>query len=540
MRRVILVVVIGLFAAAGVVALGIWSKPAPPDERPEIPFPIGKETTVAVGPLDKNGYVDYEAALNERMGKGITPEKNANVLLWKAFGPRPVGGNRGMPPEYFEALGIDEPPTDGNYCIDFYRYMKDRRGDGGPGEPGTGDRFSIQLDQASKRPWSAKDFPQIAAWLASNEKPLSVVHEATKRPEYFNPMRTWRIEKNGPSSLLGSLLPNVQKNRELASTLCIRAMLRVNEGKMDETWQDLLACHRLARLLGRGACLIEYLVAVAIEQVASTATLAYLDRADLSAQQAIDRLKEMQSLSPMPSVADKIDLAERFMYLDCAQMLRRGGIGMLETLSGGSKVEKPTEEELKGLTRIDWEPMLRDGNKWYDRMTAAGRAKTREEREKLFDQIDEDLKALKKEGVGTENLAKLLSAKSGEPDKEVSRAIGKALIGLMLPATRKVQTSSDRCEQIQRNLQLAFALHAFQKDTGKYPAKLGELAPKYLATVPDDIFSGKPLIYRLEGKGYLLYSFGPNGKDDNGRWLDDDPPGDDPNVRMPLPELKKK
>jgi hypothetical protein len=41
-------------------------------------------------------------------------------------------------------------------------------------------------------------------------------------------------------------------------------------------------------------------------------------------------------------------------------------------------------------------------------------------------------------------------------------------------------------------------------------------------------------------KGYLLYSVGVNGKDDGGRQFDDDPPGDDLSVRMPLPELKRK
>jgi hypothetical protein len=33
---------------------------------------------------------------------------------------------------------------------------------------------------------------------------------------------------------------------------------------------------------------------------------------------------------------------------------------------------------------------------------------------------------------------------------------------------------------------------------------------------------------------------GVNGKDEGGRWYDDVPPGDDPGVRMPLPELKRK
>src|SRR5438552_9539171 len=72
-------------------------------------FTVSPETTYVTGPLDAHGYVDYVTALNERLRGTITPETNANVLIWKALGPRPEGGN-GMPAEYFQWLGIEEPP----------------------------------------------------------------------------------------------------------------------------------------------------------------------------------------------------------------------------------------------------------------------------------------------------------------------------------------------------------------------------------------------------------------------------------------------
>jgi hypothetical protein len=72
------------------------------DKKPEPKFTLGKETTYITGPLDEDGYVDYATALNERLRKGIKPEENANVLLWKAFGPRPEGAK--MPPDFFKFL----------------------------------------------------------------------------------------------------------------------------------------------------------------------------------------------------------------------------------------------------------------------------------------------------------------------------------------------------------------------------------------------------------------------------------------------------
>jgi hypothetical protein len=234
-------------------------------------------------------------------------------------------------------------------------------------------------------------------------------------------------------------------------------------------------------------------------------------------------------------MADTVDLAERFIYLDVVQMIRRDGVGTLESLSG-RPAKKATAEELRTLAMIDWTPALRNSNRWYDRMVAALRLKNRADQQKALDKIEADLKRLKTEAMRPVNIAKFFLGNRSESGK----AIGDMLIGLFLPITitHKVQDAHDQVEQTQRNLHVAFALAAYQRDNGRYPAKLDDLAPKYLARVPGDIFSGKALIYRPAKKGYLLYSVGVNGKDEGGRWYDDDPPGDDPSVRMPLPPLK--
>ncbi len=505
----------------------------PAEGKPDPKFPLGKDTTVVTGPLDKDGYIDYQAALNDRLGKGVTPGRNANVLLWKALGPAPEGG-KGMPAEFFKRLGMKEPPKDGPYFIGLYSYMKDHL----KLDQKQYDGLYDQQSRAAVRPWSAKDYPHIAAWLRANDKPLALVVEASRRPEYFNPLVSRRDEK-GPGGLVGALLPGVQKCRELVNALAARAMLRVAEGKADAAWQDLLACHRLARLLARGATLIEALVGIALEQIATQADLAYLERANLTSGQVRDRLKDLQSLPPLPPLADKIDLGERFMYLDCVQRFRRGGVATLRELGGGP-VWRTTAAELWALGWIDWAPALREGNRWYDRLAAAMRLQGRAEREKALDQIEGELKALRKRATGPGNFAWRLAAGKDLPDREVGRAIGDVLISLLLPAVRKVQGAYDRAEQVQRNRHVAFALADYRADRGRYPAKLADLAPKYLAAVPGDLFSGKALIYRPSAGGYLFYSVGPNGKDEGGRWYDDDPPGDDPGVRMPLPPLKRK
>ncbi len=496
------------------------------EDKPTPKLPLGKETTYVSGPLDKEGYIDYEAALNDRLGKGITPEKNANVLLWKALGPTPEG--KTMPADYFKWLGIDEPPREGEYFIELRKYASDHL----KLSSDESTELHYQLSAFAKRPWSEKDYPHIFSWLKINKKPLVHVLEATRRPDYFHPL----VPPQKRELLLMAQNSNVHLYREFANALTARAMWKVEEGKFDAAWEDLLACHRLGRLLGRNAWIVDTFAGFHADQSATAATLVYIERSKLTSRQSMECLKEVQALSPMPPLADKLDVAERIIFLDAFQSIRRGGDGALEMIPGGSG-KKPSQVELEALGKIDWEPGLREANRWYDRIVTAMRHKERVERDTELKKLEADLKALRKE-ISKPEKPFLISLLIGKGDKMIGKLIGDNLIVLMLPALEKLVQTQDRLEQEHRNLHIAFALAAYHADNGRYPAKLDDLAPKYLTSVPNDLFSGKPLIYRLEGKGYFFYSVGVNGKDEGGRWRDDDPPGDDLGVRMPLPELK--
>ncbi len=70
-------------------------------------------------------------------------------------------------------------------------------------------------------------------------------------------------------------------------------------------------------------------------------------------------------------------------------------------------------------------------------------------------------------------------------------------------------------------LMLEFALHAYHLEHGSYPDTLGKLAPGFLRTIPADPFgAGEIVKYQRKGEGYMLYSNGPNGKDDHGTYDD--------------------
>lgn len=74
---------------------------------------------------------------------------------------------------------------------------------------------------------------------------------------------------------------------------------------------------------------------------------------------------------------------------------------------------------------------------------------------------------------------------------------------------------------IQQSLDLAriaVALERWCLEKGSYPAALADLAPRYLASIPEDRFvAGRPLSYRVPStQVYIIYSCGPDGVDDGG------------------------
>jgi hypothetical protein len=504
-------------------------------DRPK--FTVSKETTYVTGPLDNDGYVDYETALNEKLGDGVDPQKNANVLLWQALRPEPK--RFPMPAEFFRWLKSAEPPRRGEYFLDLSRYAKEEL-ELEQGKP-TKEIFT-QRSRAAQRPWVAKDYPHIAGWLKANEKPLALVLEATRRPDYHNPLVSNKSGDEGWYGLIGSLLPGVGKcYREVAPALATRAMLHAGEGRFDASWEDLLACERLGRLIVRGADKDEYLLGLAITQVASDAELALLDCARPTAKQARTWQRDLGRLSPLPAVADKVDLGLRYTFLNTVMLARRHPVKTLrlvEILRGQRSPPLPNpdaEPSPAFVASLDWDAVLRTGNAWFDHVVAAQRIKDRAQRQQELDRVEEELK----QGALTPaEVIKALRQESGR-DSEISKRLAATLIDFRWATIRWMQRQADWHEQRRRNLRLAFALAVYRGEHERYPDKLDVLAPKYLAEVPSDLYSGKALIYRPSENGYLLYSVGVNGRDDGGRAAADTPPGDDVPVRMPLPALQK-
>jgi hypothetical protein len=87
---------------------------------------------------------------------------------------------------------------------------------------------------------------------------------------------------------------------------------------------------------------------------------------------------------------------------------------------------------------------------------------------------------------------------------------------LITPATQHFATMAPEGDALHHLARLALAMTACRAKKGKYPDQLQELVPEFLSAIPLDPFDGQPLRTKRDEKGILLYSVGPNLKDDGG------------------------
>lgn len=104
--------------------------------------------------------------------------------------------------------------------------------------------------------------------------------------------------------------------------------------------------------------------------------------------------------------------------------------------------------------------------------------------------------------------------------EQIAEAQRKQLVlaEFLLPGLKVTAAKEARSVASLRLALTAVALEQFRAaHSSRYPATLSELAPAPLGAVPTDPYDGQPLRYKTKADGYVLYSLGPDLKDNLGQ-----------------------
>jgi len=103
-----------------------------------------------------------------------------------------------------------------------------------------------------------------------------------------------------------------------------------------------------------------------------------------------------------------------------------------------------------------------------------------------------------------------------ESAKHLPKMPPRLFTAMLVPAYTHIHLTRDRAIASLGLAEIALLLKAYRAGHGRYPVSLPQLAAANDRPLPTDPFSGKPFVYRREGQGFLIYSCGPNLKDDHG------------------------
>ncbi|HOD82558.1 MAG: hypothetical protein BWX88_00929 [Planctomycetes bacterium ADurb.Bin126] len=430
----------------------------------QIPWPfrrsvvISPETTYLIGPIGSDGRIDYEAALREWQSCGVTEDNNAAkvlayiVVLWNPAAETAPSGKQPCLRHDTEA----EWPTE--------RWLEDLV------VPGP------------------DELARIRQWVGSSGPALALACEASRRPR-------WLVHKDRAE---------LQSTCRLACLLlAARATLRGRE-EQAAAWEDILAVHRLARLLlNTNRYIARHVEAWAL----GAARLAV--PADLPAERARRMLADLDALPTWTDVRELFEHELRFYYLDAATTKEPLWTWRVGVVAKGYTGLTHGEYYLSaGLSRTK---LLRELNQAFNELRPVLALPTHQ----LLDRLEE-LEARKRQETQFDEKAAILRMLFCGFHRFEDHWLSECLIWNARTPEKHDFSMETQVRMRFQLARLALALAAWRAEKGGYPETLSQLAPDYLKEVPIDLFTGRPLAYRREGDGYLLYSVGMNRRDDGG------------------------
>lgn len=166
---------------------------------------------------------------------------------------------------------------------------------------------------------------------------------------------------------------------------------------------------------------------------------------------------------------------------------------------------------------VDWDRVLRYGNEYCDRYQQISRLSLYTEHQPRYTALEEEIKRM---SPSIRTIKCDTEKKDGHivnrPRLDTTTAV------FILTWNRCQETPClyppvlSRISLRQQFAPIANALSAYRTDCNSYPTMLDELQPKYFAKLPKDPYGKGTFRYHRTNDGYVIYSVGPNGKDEDG------------------------
>jgi hypothetical protein len=328
--------------------------------------------------------------------------------------------------------------------------------------------------------------PAVAQLLERQATTLRLLREATAMP-------ACRFDRDYAHPSITMLLPELNYCRTGARLLALAARHDAITGNAHQAIDDLNALFRVARAAGSDPIIVSGLVQIGVDALGIKTlevVLPHVSRAD-----ELQRL-QIGDVDAARRQARRSLTGEEAFGLSIFSDLASDRLTMTNLL-GAARPRGPNPDTadippLPMLLRIFVMPSDVQAYKQY--------------LEQCRDQVQE-------------SFTPTTIAHAGEGANKAARH--GLLTSIIVPSLQRYMERVVMDEALRATALTAIAVDRYRLDHGgAFPAKLDALVPQYLDDVPLDPFDGRPLRFIVRNNDVMIYSIGPNLKDDGGAPFD--------------------
>ncbi|MDG2385640.1 MAG: hypothetical protein P8N76_28480 [Pirellulaceae bacterium] len=289
------------------------------------------------------------------------------------------------------------------------------------------------------------------------------------------------------------MLPELTHLRQAARLLSLDARYRAAQGDMQTALEDVGAIYSLAEHVGSDPLLISTLLTKAIDQVATDTfqeVLALAGQQDIAQRITSDQLQaiDLDGSMSLARLYQRSLRGETAFGLNLFYQMSNGNLDWSQGFSGTTSQPSPANSFFRIFLLPDDLTSYRKIMSDFSSVAAKPFYEARDDLDNLDERFEQ------------------------EPMGIITKMITPALAA----ATEQVAQGDAR----HQTARLGLAVARYRSKTGDLPKTLEELVPDYIPILPRDPFDGEFMKYRVTDDGAVIYSVGPDGKDDSGTIFD--------------------
>lgn len=380
-------------------------------------------------------------------------------------------------------------------------------------------------------------------WLTANAAPLATLRDATGRPVFGFPIGVpvseadarllgKRLLPSASSSaavspsefpMFSILLPHLAPLRTAARILAVDMFAAAEIGDGDRATRDAEAGIALSIHAQEGRFLVNDLVGVAMRRMTLGRMIALLEwKPGLFTDSQLARMQAAAMSVPAQFQHVNLD-SERLGFNDVVQRMYtdngngdgwfRPSLAQMEALGLAKALGETNPDAPRDMTQ---RMAAASGGILapFAAMYVVGRRDMLDRYNTIISRYEEDTSL---------PLRDFDHSRGAESDNEIEMMMGGTaerwrwcLVSFLTPALGKASHVSAVGRAVCLATATGYAAERYRRAHGAWPNAASDLVPAFMATVPEDPWSGKPVLMSSDADGFRIWSIGRDGVDDRG------------------------